>query len=62
MVADVPVGALLSGGLDSSLIVALMSRLTDTPVRTFTVRFEESDRRFEAQVDDSPYAREVANL
>lgn len=62
MVADVPVGALLSGGLDSSLIVALMSRLTDTPVRTFTVRFEESDRRFEAQVDDSPYAREVAQL
>lgn len=62
MIADVPVGALLSGGLDSSLIVALMSKLTDTPLRTFTIRFEESDRRFEAQVDDSSYAREVAQL
>ncbi|MGA2463608.1 MAG: asparagine synthase (glutamine-hydrolyzing), partial [Thermodesulfobacteriota bacterium] len=62
MIADVPVGAFLSGGLDSSLIVAHMARLTQTPVRTFTIRFEDEDQKFEAGVDDSRYAREVADL
>ena len=54
MVADVPVGAFLSGGIDSSLLVASMQRLSSTPIRTFTVGFSE------AGYDESPYAAEVA--
>jgi asparagine synthase (glutamine-hydrolysing) len=41
LVADVPVGALLSGGVDSSLVVALMARASSSRVKTFTVGFEE---------------------
>ncbi|MCG3160946.1 MAG: Asparagine synthetase [glutamine-hydrolyzing] 1 [Acidobacteria bacterium] len=49
MVSEVPVGAYLSGGLDSSVIVAAMSRLTSKPVRTFTVGFDyEHDELSEA--------------
>jgi len=54
VVADVPVGAFLSGGIDSSTIVALMQRHSSTPVRTFTVGF--ADRSF----DESPEAAAVA--
>lgn len=41
MLADVPIGAFLSGGIDSSLIVALMQEISSKPIRTFTVGFED---------------------
>lgn len=55
LVADRPVGLLLSGGLDSSLNVAMASKLADRPLDTFSVRFAD------LAVDESPYARLVAN-
>lgn len=54
MVADVPLGAFLSGGVDSSTIVGLMSRASATPVRTFSVAFDDPG------YDDGPYARLAA--
>ena len=55
LVADVPLGALLSGGIDSSLVVALMAEASSEPVRTFTVGF--ADGRY----DERRYARAVAS-
>jgi asparagine synthase (glutamine-hydrolysing) len=55
LVADVPLGALLSGGIDSSIVVALMAEAASQPVRTFTVGF--SDERY----DERTYARAVSS-
>jgi asparagine synthase (glutamine-hydrolysing) len=55
-VADVPVGAFLSGGLDSSTIVGLMQRRSSTPLRTFCMTFGEGEQLY----DERTYAREVA--
>jgi len=54
MVSDVPYGAFLSGGLDSSAIVALMTRHSARPVNTFSVGFRE------AKYSELPYARMIA--
>ncbi len=60
MISDVPVGVLLSGGLDSSLLVGVMAQLGVSPINTFTIRFREHDKRFEQMPDDARYARMVA--
>jgi asparagine synthase (glutamine-hydrolysing) len=55
LMADVPLGALLSGGVDSSLVVALMSRMIDRPVQTFSVGFDAP-----GPYSELPFARKVA--
>ena len=56
LMADVPLGAFLSGGIDSSSIVALMSRTMSMPVNTFSIGFSDGT------YNELPYAREVAGL
>ncbi len=60
LMSDVPVGAFLSGGVDSSAIVALMSRHMDRRMQTFSAGFEGFDAR--RNFHDLPFAREVAAL
>ncbi len=54
LIADVPLGAFLSGGIDSSIVVGLMRRLGVAPLRTFTIGFPD------ARYDETAYARQVA--
>lgn len=57
LIADVPIGAFLSGGVDSSAVVALMAELGARPLRTFTIGFEDDEG-----YDERPHARVVAEL
>jgi len=54
MVADVPLGSLLSGGIDSTLVTALMRQHSNRPVRTFSIGFREQG------FDEAPYAKAIA--
>jgi len=55
MVADVPIGAFLSGGIDSSIIATLMSQFSESPINTFTIGFREKE------FDESKRAQIIAN-
>src|SRR6185503_6935217 len=54
LIADVPLGAFLSGGIDSSLVVALMAETSPSTVRTFTIGFREPE------FDESAHAHRIA--
>jgi asparagine synthase (glutamine-hydrolysing) len=62
LVSDVPIGILLSGGIDSGGLVALARRAGADPVRTYTITFSGDDMLQEAMPDDSKYARQVSEL
>ncbi|NQT81154.1 MAG: asparagine synthase (glutamine-hydrolyzing) [Candidatus Aminicenantes bacterium] len=57
LIADVPLGAFLSGGIDSSIIVGLMSRVSNSPINTYSIGYKDIPL-----FDETEYAREVAKL
>jgi asparagine synthase (glutamine-hydrolysing) len=60
MVSDVPIGAFLSGGIDSSAVVAFMAQHSDQPIRTYAIGFEGS--KADEFYNELPHARRVARL
>jgi len=60
MVSDVPIGAFLSGGVDSSAVVAFMSQHSERPVKTYAIGFDGGGA--EAFYNELPYARRIAEL
>jgi asparagine synthase (glutamine-hydrolysing) len=56
MIADVPVGAFLSGGVDSSAVVTMMAQMSTKPIKTFTISFKDKD------LDESKYAGRIAKM
>ncbi|MDX9839665.1 MAG: asparagine synthase (glutamine-hydrolyzing), partial [Azoarcus sp.] len=60
MVSDVPIGAFLSGGVDSSAVVAYMAKHSSQPIRTYAIGFEGCEA--EQLYNELPYARQVATL
>jgi asparagine synthase (glutamine-hydrolysing) len=60
MVSDVPIGAFLSGGVDSSAVVAMMARHSEQPIKTYSIGFEGGAA--ETLYNELPYARRVATL
>ena len=60
MVSDVPIGAFLSGGIDSSAVVAYMARHSEQPIRSYAIGFDGGEA--EKLYNELPYARRVAEL
>ena len=61
LLSDVPLGSFLSAGLDSSSIVAAMSKVSSAPTRSYTIAFPDKYRRGEVTLDDTDVARRTAN-